>query len=146
MKLEHKARGSFHTFGKKMKKHLHRLGTVYIAFGWVGIASALLLVLLTIKDIQRLLSGTGQPELPSIVFMFMGASLLIFMQAIFHIFFGKAVRMNRRWATRVVGFFIGVLMIFQFPIGTIIGGYTLWVLVRLDQSILMEPNKSSEPT
>ncbi|QHI68597.1 hypothetical protein [Tichowtungia aerotolerans] len=130
----------------KMEKHLHRLGTVYIAFGWIGIAAALLFIPLTIKDIQRLLSGTGQPDLQSIVFMFIGASLLILVQAIFHIFFGKAVRMNRKWATRVVGFIIGVLLLFQFPIGTVIGGYTLWVLAKLDQSILMEPNKSSDPT
>ena len=121
-----------------MKKHLHRLGTVYIVYGSLGVLVTIISVFLTARDIQRLENGTNVSEWQTISFVFVGIPILIAFFSMLYLAFGRALKKERKWATQVVGFIIGILLIFQFPIGTIIGGYTLWVLVKLDQSTLKQ--------
>ncbi len=119
-----------------MKKHLHRLGTIYLVYGWFGVLMTIISILMTIQDIQRLEDGMNVAEWQPITLILIGLTLLIGLFSLIYLLFGRALKREKAWATRAVGFIIGVLLIFQFPIGTIIGGYTLWVLVKLDQAIL----------
>jgi hypothetical protein len=121
-----------------MKTHLHRLGIIYTVYGWLGVLLTIPCVFLTVRDIQRLENGMNITEWQPISFLFIAIPLLIFLFSLFYLAFGNALINERAWATRVVGFIIGILLLFQFPIGTIVGGYTLWVLSKLDQSTLKQ--------
>ena len=128
-----------------MKNHLHRLGIIYTVYGWFAILLTIPLVFLSIQDIRRLEYGTNVTEWQFISFLIIGFVLLFFIFSLFYLLFGNALKNERVWATRVAGFIIGFLLLFQFPIGSIIGGYTLWVLVKLDQSELNK-NRTNHST
>ena len=121
-----------------MKKHLHRLGVIYTVYGWLGVLGTIFTAFFTIRDIKRLENGMNATEWQLASLFLLGLTLLMALISWFCISFGNALKNEREWATRVAGFFIGFLLLFQFPVGTIIGGYTFWVLVKLDQSILIQ--------
>jgi uncharacterized membrane protein len=50
----------------------------------------------------------------------------------------------RRWA-RLLGIVLSVLTVFQFPLGTIVGVYALWVLFQRDTEALFANPVGSLP-
>ena len=125
-----------------MKKHLHRLGIIYTVYGWFLLCITILAGLFATQDIRRIRGCEKDVNqtlvLPNIFYIIIAIIAAYFIMSLFFLLFGKALKNERAWATRVAGFIIGVLLLFQFPIGTIIGGYTLWVLSKLDQSTLKQ--------
>lgn len=120
--------------GKNMKtNHLQRLGTIYIAYCWLGILAFIPCMILNIQDVMHLKRGIAMAGQQPIIFMLIGMSSLILLFALLYLAFGRALKAEKPWATQIMGFILGILLLFQFPIGTIIGGYTLWVLAKIDQ-------------
>jgi hypothetical protein len=59
-------------------------------------------------------------------------SLLVFLFIVFPLLYltvGKAIKEHKDWG-RTVGIIMGILMLFGFPIGTLIGAYILWCLIK----------------
>ena len=116
-----------------LRIHLKLVGGLYIAFGLIGFASVfLLMVPLLLRDVSRAAQLAGETALPLVAVMGTVTGAVLACSA-FNLWFGSALRQQKRWATRVVGFIWGFLNLLSFPLGTAVGGYTLWVLFQLDK-------------
>lgn len=56
-------------------------------------------------------------------------ALLFIAFPVFYLVVGKAIKEHKEWG-RNAGIIIGTLMLVGFPIGTIIGAYILWCLIK----------------
>jgi hypothetical protein len=100
---------------------------------WLNIVGSMLVLLLAVFLLLLLpgigiLSGDRQA---AGILAIVGVSVGIFMAVIGLPGFlaGIGLLKRRNWG-RVLGIIVGCLNLLNFPIGTIIGGYTLWVLFQ----------------
>ena len=99
--------------------------------GWLHIVGALLLIatgIFLFLFFAGMGAGAEDPE----AFRILGAigfSLVVFMMlmAVPGLVAGYGILKRRSWA-RVIGIVVGALDLPLFPIGTVVGAYTLWVL------------------
>jgi len=120
----------------KIDKHLKVAGSLQIIEAIIGLILGCLLVLLTIRDLQRV--GSPIPSDSAILIWLPTLELAtVILFSSFQIWFGRSLARQKRWATRVVGFIWCFIGLFSFPIGTAINGYTLWVLVQIDKTEAM---------
>lgn len=68
---------------------------------------------------------TTHKPIPPKTFLF----FLIITIPIFILILGKSIKQHRDWA-RAAGIIYGILLLIGFPIGTIIGAYILWCLIK----------------
>lgn len=106
-------------------KGYEKAGRAIILFGSIILIATIGIVAAVI--IPVFLGGKGLQD-PSAVKALL-ISLLLFCIAIFHFVLGKAIKEHKEWG-RVVGTVLGFLQLFGFPIGTIIGAYVLWCLIK----------------
>ena len=109
-----------------MERHIRILGVIYIAFGALGILAALLLFVgFTGKG---LLSENGKTIW---IATSAGAAVAIFLVLIstLAIIGGEGLLRRRSWA-RVLVIVLGCLYLPSFPLGTVVGIYTLWALTK----------------
>src|SRR4051794_10976359 len=107
-----------------MLKPYEKAGRVIRLFAWIT------LTMMSIASIGILLSVIGAhdkapSELPVVLFIIV---LLLSVQ-IFSLFVGKAIKEHKDWG-RTAGIVYGILYLIGFPIGTIIGAYLLWCLIK----------------
>ena len=125
-------------------KHLKIAGAIQVAQGIIGLPWCMVVVMLFNRDLHRPIDGVcAQSDgiifwLPALAFM-IGSILCVF-----QIWFGRSLAKQKRWATRVAGFIWCFVGLFAFPSGTVINGYTLWILVQIDkmETIKAEPATS----
>jgi predicted exporter len=109
----------------KMKPY-EKAGRVIRLFAWiqvvaiVGIGAAI--------AIPMMVSGRAASAPPP------WAGLLIILVVIvgltvFQLIMGTAVKEHKDWG-RIVGIIYGILTLFGFPIGTLVGAYILWCLLK----------------
>ncbi len=109
-----------------MEKHINLLGVLYIGFSLLGILFAIFLFLAITGG--GLLSGDSQTiavtsTVGSIITVFL---LLISLPGILG---GIGLLKRLSWA-RFLVLILGVLQLVNVPFGTILGAYTLWVLMQ----------------
>ena len=111
-----------------MDKHITLLATLHIAYGVLGALVALLVFFILIGGGQI----SGDPDaiaVTSIVGTFVACFLLLVVTP--GIIGGIYLLKRQQWA-RILLLVVGALNLINMPIGTILGVYTIWVLVRPD--------------
>ena len=107
-----------------MDKHIDIVGYIWLALGILQALTGLLLWLV--------ISGSGQlsgdPEaawITGVVGSILGIVLLIL--ALPELLGGWGLLRRQSWS-RILIIVLSIITVFGFPIGTLIGGYSLWVL------------------
>lgn len=116
-----------------MARHLTILGILYLVssaiylLGAVVIATALSGVGLLTGDMGAfaLLSGLGM--------LFAGFLVVLGLPGLIT---GWGLLKHQSWS-RIAGFVLGGLNLFNFPVGTVLGGYTFWVLLQPETERLL---------
>lgn len=109
-----------------VESHITILGALYIAFSVLGILAMLCLTALFVGG--GLISGDPDARLAMSIF---GSCLGAFLLALSlpGLLGGIYLMKRRRWA-RIVVLVLGFLNLLAVPIGTALGVYTIWVLLK----------------
>jgi hypothetical protein len=127
-----------------MDRHISVVGVLHIGFGILGILLAALLLIFTIGPGVLIYSLEGEP-LPLTILSVIGGSIALFMVILSlpGIVGGIGLLKFRPWARYLV-MILGVIDLILVPIGTILGAYTLIILVD-DRSIKIFYPETDEP-
>lgn len=111
----------------RLEQHLRTLGVLWMIVGAVTLVPALVLLLLSsVVHIAIPFSDALARELGPLVLMIVGAGFLIVGAG--GLLVGWGLIGHQPWA-RIMAIVVGVLALFHPPLGTILGIYTLWVLL-----------------
>ena len=121
----------------RMKAHVMVVAAVHIGFGVLGILVAMIAGVAIVGG--GLISGDSVALSVTSVVGPAVAFFLVFMPLLGMIG-GIGLLMGRPWA-RILVLALAVLDLFQVPIGTIIGIYTIWVLVHDETAQLFARRK-----
>jgi hypothetical protein len=113
-----------------LRDHLKVLGWLYVATG--GLVLLLAAVAGTILGVAGL--ATAAAELGVVAF---AVSIVIAAIAVPSLICGWGLLTYRPWA-RVLGIVLSALQLGNFPVGTAMGGYGLWVLLNEDAKRLLD--------
>ena len=122
-----------------MKQHVSILGILYIAFGALGMVTAIF-VLVLLGGAAGIVGMLAQQEpeaavaAPILGVVAVSVFGLIALLSIPSLAVGIGLVKFKEWA-RVLGLVLSALNLLNFPFGTLLGGYGLWVLL----------NKETEP-
>ena len=113
----------------KMKKHVTAVGAIQIGFGILGLIGALIIffALSFAKGI------VGNDEIPTIVLgaLAIGLPLLIGFFSTLGLVGGIGLLSYKNWS-RILVMIIAAMGCIMIPIGTLIGVYSIWVLMQDD--------------
>lgn len=121
-----------------MKQHVTIVGALYTAFGIIGVFVALasLVFFGGLAGIARLV---GDPEAARAVTVLGAVAVMLFVVitvlSIPGIVVGVGLLKFRKWA-RIGGILLSALNLLNFPFGTVLGGYGLWVLLNEEMESL----------
>lgn len=126
-----------------MKEHITVLGALYIAFNVFGVVAGMI-VLLVVGG-----GGLLSRELESIAVTSTVAvviSFIIFLFSVPGVIGGIGLIKRASWA-RMLVLILGCLNLINVPFGTILGAYTIWVLVKEEtiQLFAQQPGPASPP-
>lgn len=110
----------------EMEKHVRILGILYIIFGVLGMLTGVTLyIILTASGV---LSGDMEAiMILEIIGIALGGFLLIV--SLPGVIGGIGLLKHQYWA-KILILIIGILNLLNFPLGTILGIYTIWVLMN----------------
>ena len=109
-----------------MERHVKLLGTLYIIFGCIGIVGAIFSYLAI--SMGGIISGDETAIfVTEIVGIAIGSFLLLV--SVPGIIGGIGILKFKYWA-KILLIIIGILNLLNFPLGTILGIYTIWVLMN----------------
>jgi hypothetical protein len=111
-----------------VNKHITLLGVLHIANSALGILAAV--IVFTILTGAGMLSG--DPEAMTITAI-VGSAIALFLLVLSlpGLVGGIGLLQHRQWA-RILVLVVGFLNLLNIPIGTALGVYTIWVLLRED--------------
>ena len=118
---------------QNMQKHVRIIGIIMIVSGILYLLAALFLGVFGLMAVKNQ-AQTGDIEvLPAIV---TGVVLLLPLGLIgvLHIFTGRAFRAGINWA-RIALWILAIINLGNVPLGTAIGAYAMWVLVKTREDI-----------
>ena len=115
-----------------MRDHIKILGWLYVAGGALMLLIGFFLG--SLFGVAGLLSGSGED---GAVLGGIGAALAVFISllGVPSLICGWGLLTFKRWS-RVFGIVMSVLQVANFPFGTLMGGYGLWVLLNDAQRVL----------
>ncbi|HEU4556299.1 MAG TPA: hypothetical protein VFS20_00570 [Longimicrobium sp.] len=116
--------------------------------GWLYVAGGVLLLLLgfvfgSLFGLAGFLSETGED---AVILGGIGAAFAVFigLLGLPSLICGWGLLTFRRWS-RVFGIILSVLQVANFPFGTLMGGYGLWVLLNDDAQRVLESGGRMRP-
>jgi hypothetical protein len=109
-----------------LAKHVRWLGILWIAVSAFRILGAGAVFLVGNLLIGRAVGHHGPPAFVPAILSFVGFFLLA--GSVFGFAAGWGLLQRRAWA-RTLALILGVISLLDFPLGTALGGYTLWVLL-----------------
>lgn len=123
-----------------MKQHVTVVAALQIGFGILKVLIAAVVFLILVAG--GLISGDAEAmAITTVVGLFVATFLVL--TALPGIVGGIGLLKRKNWA-RVLVIFLAVLDLIDFPFGTAIGVYTLWVLLNNDTSALFESGAKFE--
>ena len=128
-----------------MDKHVNITGIGWIVFGAMGLIAGIIvaMALLGTGMIVGIAGGIEDSEVPigilSIIGILVGGGLIIF--SIPDMIAGIGLLKYKEWA-RILTLVLSIINLINIPFGTIIGGYSLWVLFNKDTIPLFQKQKS----
>ncbi len=132
-----------------MKEHVKIVAYIYIVLGiLIAISGIFLIFGLNVLGFAFTHLGKGMPNSSGILFNILGFFLaaLFFVLGLPGIIAGFGLLKYRNWA-RILTIILSVIRLINFPIGTIIGGYSLWVLSHYETIQLFneENHETNQP-
>jgi hypothetical protein len=118
---------------KDPKDHLRIIGSIYIVLGWITGIGTIILLFVAFNDLLKILRGGATDNIWQLIILISAGILLLLSLSSLYIYFGKALKVQKKWATNYVGYILGMTISFSFPIGTAIGFYTIWGLVQFEK-------------
>jgi hypothetical protein len=112
-----------------MNTHIKLVGIFHIVLGAMGLIGALVIFTIfgTASGIVVSQGERGAATLIGVVALFIGGLIALF--SVPDIIGGWALLAGKSWA-RVLMIVLGCFDLLHFPLGTALGVYTLWVLLR----------------
>lgn len=122
-----------------MDRHITILGVLHIANSALGIIAAI--IVFTIVTGAGIISG--DPDAMTITAI-VGSSIALFLLVLSlpGIIGGIGLLQHRPWA-RILVLVVGFLNLLNIPIGTVLGVYTIWVLLKEDTGPIFENENTS---
>ena len=125
-----------------MKQHVSILGILYIAFGALGLLAAVAILVLLggaagvvgMMADQEPDAAAAAPILGVLAVVLFG---LISLLSIPGLAVGIGLMKFKEWA-RILGLILCALNLLNFPFGTALGGYGLWVLLNKETEALFK--------
>lgn len=114
----------------KMKEHVTVVGALHIGLGALGILAAIIVLVATIGPgfLVLFLEGDQEP-LTILTIIGFGVAMFLIVISVPGIIGGIGLLRWKPWA-RVLVLILGVLNLVNIPIGTLLGIYTIWVLMQ----------------
>lgn len=110
----------------EMEKHVRILGILYIIFGILGMLGGI--ILYVILTTSGALSGDMEAMMVlEIIGIALGGFLLVI--SVPGVIGGIGLLKHQQWA-KILVLIIGILNLLNFPFGTVLGVYTIWVLMN----------------
>jgi hypothetical protein len=119
-----------------MQKHINLVGALHIGLGIAGVLGACFLFVIMLAP-GILVNVIADEGIPLLVLSTIGTllSLFILLTSIPGIIGGIALVKGKTWA-RIFVLVLSVLILFNIPIGTAIGAYSIWVLSQNEDQIV----------
>jgi len=119
-----------------MQKHTNLVGALHIGLGITGALGACFLFVIMLAP-GILVNIIANEDIPLLVLSAIGTilSLFILLTSIPGIIGGVALVNGKAWA-RIFVLILSVLILFNIPIGTAIGVYSIWVLSQNEAQIV----------
>jgi hypothetical protein len=114
----------------RMEQHIKIVALLHIILG--GIFVAIAIAMFVFGAGAAILSAPGSDEAIAGTTCFGIIAVLIALLSLPSIIAGIGLQRRRKWA-RILTIVLSVINLFNFPFGTALGGYSLWVLLN-DQS------------
>lgn len=126
-----------------MQKHVDLLGVLYVLCGAVGLLVGVALLALALGAASLTADAAGREVLAASItaLAFAALAALSLAWGVANVLAGSALRRHRPWG-RLVALVMGVLNLFLLPIGTVLGAYSLWVLLNERTRPLFEPSSA----
>jgi hypothetical protein len=133
-----------------------QIGQHVLILGWLHIIGSAIFFAIA-AFLYALLTGigvaTGEVEAFTILSIVATAlSIFLCLLALPSILAGIGLLMRKNWA-RILAIVVGILNLVNFPIGTLIGAYTLWVLLQesaqayfAHEPLLLHTHEGHQPT
>ena len=113
-----------------MNKHVTAVGVLHLGVGILGMLVAIVLVVVLVGVGFMVYAIDGDPEpLPILTAVSIGTGIVLTIVSLPSIVAGIGVLKHRSWA-RYLAMILGAVSLLNIPIGTALGGYTLWVLLH----------------
>ena len=132
-----------------MQTHVKVLGVVYMAVGACMLLLALFLAL-TMGSVAGIVGATAEPQDAALAVPILGiaGTALVIMLGIFSLpslITGYGLLYFKPWA-RIVGIVLSAVSLINFPLGTAVGVYGLWVLLNKETERLFNTTQTSTVT
>ncbi len=127
-----------------MKKHITVVGAIHIGFGIIGLVAAFTVLIILVGTGLLVLSIEGD-ELPLTILASVAVFVTLFLAvlSIPELIGGIGVLKYKNWARYLV-LIIAVLNLFNIPVGTAVGIYSIWVLMQDEAESLFTAETSVE--
>jgi hypothetical protein len=132
-----------------MRTHVKVLGVLYLAVGACMLLLALFLAL-TMGSVTGIVGATAEPQDAAIAIPILGIAgmALVTMFGVFSLpslITGYGLLYFKSWA-RIVGIVLSAVSLINFPLGTAVGVYGLWVLLNKETERLFDVAPASPIT
>jgi hypothetical protein len=132
-----------------MRTHVKVLGVLYLAVGACMLLLALFLAL-TMGSVTGIVGATAEPQDAAIAIPILGLAgmALVTMFGVFSLpslITGYGLLYFKSWA-RIVGIVLSAVSLINFPLGTAVGVYGLWVLLNKETERLFDVAPASPIT
>lgn len=103
-----------------------KAGRLFRIFGWIGIGGIVVAIAIPvmINPNTPSLRPDASSWLPTLLLLVLVAGMSVLQLKV-----GTAIKEHKNWG-RTVGIVLGIIHLFGFPIGTLIGAYILWCLIK----------------
>jgi uncharacterized membrane protein (DUF2068 family) len=121
-----------------MKTHVQILAWLNMAIGGLGVLLALL-TLAGSAALQTILLTLSSGEVPAWVLQFIFTLItgILLVLSLPCLVLGWGLYNFRKWA-RILGLILSAISLLNFPIGTAVGVYGLWVLLKPETEVLFK--------
>jgi hypothetical protein len=135
-----------------MRTHITIVGVLNILWNFLGVATGVLIVVLGLGggSALGLAAGTEDPAAGAAILTFLAGfgvivGCLALLPSLPGFVAGIAVLGYRNWA-RVILIIVSAINLLAFPLGTLLGGYSLYVLLhRETEQIFAQPTVDPDP-
>jgi hypothetical protein len=115
---------------EEMKRHVTILGLIYIVFGGINLLLAIAIIIV-FTQLRLIIPEPGVASITVIIStLVVCATIVVSLPGIIG---GIGLLKHQSWA-RVLVLILGIINLFNFPIGSALGIYTIWALER-DETI-----------